>query len=194
MALAVGADGSHLLEPAGRAGTYDVIITGSGGGSLSAQFRWTTPVDGPLPEPEALLAVVTTDRRGRVDSYGVGLEISNLAATPRTSAATVTVTSSDGKVTTLVGERESGNPRRPPRPAVEGSVYWDSPRVEPTRKFEPIPESAVNAIGLPPFRYDVEVVLDGVRHLATARWPDEELPDDQPRVRLQFAPPLPALR
>lgn len=193
VALAVGADGSHLLKPVGRAGTYDVFLNGSGGGQVSAVFRWPTPLDGPLPEPEALLAVVTTDRSGKIRSYGVGLEISNLAATPTVSAATVTVTSSDGKVTTLIGERASGDPRRPPRPAVEGSVYWDSPGVQPTRKNEPIPESAVTAIGSAPFTYDVEVILDGVRHVATARWPDEELPDDQPRVRLQFTPPLPAL-
>lgn len=56
VALAVGADGSHLLKPVGRAGTYDVFLNGSGGGQVSGVFRWPTPVDGPSPEPEALLA------------------------------------------------------------------------------------------------------------------------------------------
>jgi hypothetical protein len=67
-------DGVFLLRPAGYADTYDVTLAGwgDGEGDLYVTFRWTTPTDGPLPEPTARLAVLA-DHDGEVDSYGVEL-------------------------------------------------------------------------------------------------------------------------
>lgn len=80
---------AHRLTVAGRAGVYDVQLFGkgptgrgrTGGGDVIAWVRWTTNTDGPLPEPRAKLGLLAQHDRA-VDSYGVELSISNLAATP----------------------------------------------------------------------------------------------------------------
>jgi hypothetical protein len=77
-----------VLRPAGFASTYDVTLFGRGNGDLFVTFRWTTPTDGPLPVPEARLAVLA-GHDGRVDSYGVELEVINLARTPKRASATI---------------------------------------------------------------------------------------------------------
>ena len=97
--LEVTDDGNFLLRPVGFAGTYDVTLFGGGNGDLFTTFRWTTPTDGPLPEPKARLAVLANQDPG-VGSYGVELEVTNLAHKPRTSSATITVESSDGEALT----------------------------------------------------------------------------------------------
>lgn len=40
---------------------------------------------------------------------------------------------------------------------------------------------------------EVKLDLDGVTHLATARWPDDEDPEISPAVPLRFRPSLPGL-
>lgn len=74
-------DSGFVLRPAGRAGTYDVTLFGRGNGDLFTDFRWTTTTDGPLARPSARLAVLA-DHDGQVDSYGIELELVNLAAPP----------------------------------------------------------------------------------------------------------------
>jgi hypothetical protein len=66
-------DGTFILRPAGLAGTYDVTLFGRGQGDLSVAFKWTTPQDGPLPVPEARLAILS-DSGGSIESYGAELE------------------------------------------------------------------------------------------------------------------------
>lgn len=39
-----------VLRPAGYADEYDVTLFGRRDGNLSVTFRWTTPVQGPLPD------------------------------------------------------------------------------------------------------------------------------------------------
>jgi hypothetical protein len=118
--LEIRGDGTHVLSPAGHAGTYDVTLFGQGDGDLFVTFRWTTPSDGPLPTPEARLAVLA-DHDGRVDSYGVELEVKNLAATPINATATITVRAKDGRAVTF-----DATPA-----AIQclptGTVYWDGP-------------------------------------------------------------------
>jgi hypothetical protein len=46
-------DGEFVLRPAGYAAAYDVTLSGRGNGSLSTTFRWTTPIDGPLPQAQS---------------------------------------------------------------------------------------------------------------------------------------------
>ena len=49
------------------------------------------------------------------------------------------------------------------------------------------------ALGPSPFQYLIRLELDGVVHIATATWPDDQNPENRPNVALQFDPPLPNL-
>ena len=170
------APGRYLLEPAGHADTYDVTLFGRGDGDLFVTFRWTTPSDGPMPVPNARIAVLA-DHDGVVDSYGVELELSDLATTSRDATAEVTVTAANGESLTFTATRAGGC-------MAEGTIYWDGPD-----------RAGLGAatLGPPPFTYLVEVVLDGTRHSASASWPDDQIAGNEPSVSLQFDPPLPAL-
>jgi hypothetical protein len=172
------ADGHFLVRPVGYAGTYDVTLFGRGpGGDLFTTFRWTTPFDGPLPEPTARLAVLA-DHDGGVDSYGVELELANLARTPEQASARVTVRAANGEEVTFDATRSTE------RCWPEGTVYWDGPDAKGL-------EAA--GLGEGPFTYRVEVVLDGARHVAEAEWPADEIRGNEPSVALEFSPRLPAL-
>jgi hypothetical protein len=167
---------NFVLEPAGRAGTYDVTLFGRGNGDLFVTFRWTTPRAGPMPIPNARLAVLAGND-GVVDSYGVELGLYDMARTPAVARAQVTVTSANGRSLTFEPTRLEGCQG-------EGVVLWDGPDA-----------AGRDAAGLgpAPFRYDVVVVLDGVAHRASAWWPADEIDENEPSVRLDFSPPLPAL-
>jgi hypothetical protein len=171
---------THALEPAGLADRYDVMLfgrgQGEGGGDLFVTFRWTTPIDGPMPVPRARLAILA-DHDGVVDSYGVELELAELAATPVEATAEVTVTAANGRAVTFELVRAPGC-------IAEGTIYWDGPD-------QPGLEAAT--LGPAPFTYDAVVTLDGVQHTATATWPDDEIAGNEPSVSLDFTPPLPAL-
>jgi hypothetical protein len=175
--LEPAADGRLLLRPVGHAGTYDVTLFGRGDGDLFTTFRWTTPVDGPLAEPTARLAVLA-DHDGGVDSYGVELELTNLARTPKQASARITVRDADGEEVTFDATRSSE------RCFPEGTVYWDGPDAKGL-------EAA--GLGKGPFTYRVEVVLDGSGHVAEAEWPRDEIEGNEPSVTLEFSPALPGL-
>ena len=173
-------DGAHVLRPAGPAGTYDIDVFGrgpDGSGDLFATVRWTTPVDGVMPTPTASAAVLA-EHDGAVDSYGVELLVDDLAATPEEAAASITVTSSEGRSLTFDAERSTGECGE------EGWLFFNGPA-----------EAGRQAVGLgtAPFTYDVALTLDGVEHTASASWPADELDDYAPSVGLVFSPPLPAL-
>jgi hypothetical protein len=170
-------DGEFVLRPAGYAGTYDVTLFGRGNGSLSTTFRWTTPTSGPLPKPKARLAVLANPD-GDIDSYGVELEVTNLARTPRRASATITVEASSGNAVAFKAKRAGGGC------FPEGTVYWDGPDSKGLAAAE---------LGDPPFTYKVELMLDGERYVASAAWPDDEIPGNEPSVPLYFTPNLPAL-
>jgi hypothetical protein len=175
--LEAAGDGRFLLRPAGYVGAYDVTLFGRGGGSLSTTFRWTTPIDGVLPTPQARLAVVA-DHDGRPDSYGVELEVTNLASTPRQASARITVQAGDGDAVTFNATRSRG------RCLPEGTVYWDGPDEK---------GRAAAALGEGPFTYRVELVFDGARYVATATRPADEIVGNEPSVALHFTPNLPGL-
>lgn len=169
-------EGTFVLEPVGVADTYDVGLFGEGDGSLGVSFRWTTPTDGPLPTPEARLAVLAND--DPVTSYGVELHVSNLASTPSSERAIITVRAANGREITF----EATPTDRDCMP--EGTVYWDGPDADGL---------AAAQLGDPPFTYEVELILDDVRYLATATWPDGEIVGEEPSVSLDFFPALPSL-
>jgi hypothetical protein len=170
-------DGRFLLRPAGYAGTYDVTLFGRGAGDLFTTFRWTTPADGPLPTPEARLAVLAHSAR-RPHSYGVELELTNLVRTPKHASARITVQARDGEAITF------GAKRSDLRCLPEGTVYWDGPDAKGL-------EAA--ALGEGPFDYRVELELDGMRYVAVATWPADEIAGNEPSVALHFTPSLPGL-
>ena len=62
-------------------------------------------------------------------------------------------------------------------------MYWAGPDAKGLEAAE---------LGPPPFTYEVEVILDGVHHVATATWPDDEIVGEEPAVLLEFSPELPA--
>lgn len=171
---------THLLTPALRAGTYDISFfgkgpTASGNGDVIAWVRFTTTADGPLPQPQARLGLLALHDRV-VDSYGVELSISNLAATPAVSSATITATSAEGR--SIAFEATPAN-----APCVVGTVLFRGPNDKGK-------EAA--ALGRAPFAIEVQLFLEGVRYVARANWPDDEDPDEAPYVPLRFVPPLPA--
>jgi hypothetical protein len=171
-------EGRFVLRPAGHAGTYDVTLSGQGErGDLVVVFRWTTPRDGPLPRPEARLAVLA-DHDGRVDSYGIELQLINLATTPEEAAATITVRAETGEAVTFEAARAKG------RCLPEGTAYWDGPDDQGL---------AAAALGEGPFTYEVQLVLDGIRYVASASWPSDQIVGEEPSVPLRFTPDLPAL-
>lgn len=170
------------LPPAGFAGAYDIDLGGRGdGGDVFTAFRWTTLGDGELPIPQASLAVLA-DHDGKVDSYGVEFSVTNLAKTPNKVEATITVTAAGGESLTFEPTLASLAPEG--CQAVEGQLFWDGPADEGL---------AAADLGDGPFTYTVELTLDGVRHTATATWPDDEIPGNEPSVQLTFTPELPAL-
>ena len=171
---------SFVLRPAGPAGTYAVTLFGRGDGDLFVTFEWKTTSDGPLPKPEAQLAVLA-DHDGRIDSYGVELSITNLARSPTSATASITVTAANGNSLSFDAIHRSSGPECP---AVEGSLYWDGPDDQGL---------AAAALGPAPFTYDVLVTLDGIEHSAAAKWPSDQIPGNEPSVALDFTPALPAL-
>lgn len=170
-------EGEFVLRPAGHADTYDVTLFGRGNGDLFTTFRWSTPTDGPLPKPRARLAILA-GHDGSVDSYGVELEVRNLARTPLSASARITVRAEDGDALTFKAKQS----RR--RCFPEGTLYWDGPDDEGLAAAE---------LGDGPFSYDVELILEGKRYVASATWPDDEIKGNEPSVRLDFTPSLPAL-
>jgi hypothetical protein len=170
---------SFRVKPAGPAGTYAVTLFGRGDGDLVVSFEWTTTTDGPLPMPTARLAVLA-EHDGAIDSYGVELDITNMADSPATATATITVTAANGNSLTFDAVPHTSGPKCP---AIEGSLSWDGPDDQGL---------AAATLGPPPFTYDVVVTLDGVEHRATAEWPADQLPDNSPSVALEFTPALPA--
>ncbi|HEV7758325.1 MAG TPA: hypothetical protein VGO78_05030 [Acidimicrobiales bacterium] len=180
--LEANGDGTFVLRPAGYAGTYDVTLFGRGEGDVSVAFRWTTPTDGPLAEPTARLAVLA-DHDGQLDSYGVELEVANLDHTPAAPEALITVRAADGET---LGLSAPGDPDTTCR---AGYLYWSGGPQE-TGMDAVVGKLAGHGS---PYTYRVDLVLDGVHHIATARWPGDQIPGNEPSVALDFEPPLPAL-
>lgn len=180
--VSLGAMGhASSLWPAGPAGTYDVHlhVEGGQGHSASYSFRWTTTRDGVWPAPSASASVLA-DNDGTVTSYGVEVVVENLAVTPRQASATLAVTSAEGRRTAIRPRRvESGEGCSP-----AGSVRFEAPETEA--------QAAITS-GSAPFRYEVLLVLDGQTYRGAASWPDDQLADQHPYVRLHFRPGLPAL-
>ena len=170
-------DGWYVLRPAGHAGSYHVDLFAQGQGDMVARFDWTTPSDGELATAKATLAVIA-DHDGTPDSYGVELMLQNLAETPESAEAQITVTAANGRVLAFDATRAEQDCWP------EGSVLFDGPDAQ---------GKAAADLGGFPFRYDVTVTLDGVTHRASATYPGDVIDGNEPSVSLEFSPPLPAV-
>jgi hypothetical protein len=169
-------EGWWSVHPRGPAGEYRVTLFARGqGGDMAAELRWTTPHDRPLPEPSARLALIA-DHDGRPDSYGLELSVQDLPTTPSQYHATITVTASNGRSLTFEATRS------PEACAGEGAIVFDEP--------DALAKQAAQ-LGDFPFTMRVELTLDGVTYVATATYPDDEIPGQEPAVALAFDPPLP---
>ncbi len=168
----------HRLTPIGRAGDYEITLTGRGPeGDLFVTFRWETFGDGELPVPEASMSVLA-DHDGKVDSYGVDATITGLANSPDEVDATVTVTSAEGATHSIVLNA------LPECTLGAGGIAFKAA----------ISEGLTAAsLGNPPFTYDLDLRLDGIAYRGRATWPDDVDPECRPCVPLEFTPPLPAM-
>lgn len=169
--------GWHELRPVGRAGEYVVQLFPHGTGDMVADFTWQTPVDGPLPKPEARLALIA-DHDGEPDSYGIELALSNLAETPRRAGATIEVTAANGRSLSFDATRAKDGCHP------EGSVYFDGPDAQGKQAA---------SLGDMPFHYEVTLQLDGATYHASADYPADEIEGNEPSVALTFTPSLPRM-
>jgi hypothetical protein len=96
---------------------------------------------------------------------------------PRRAEATIEVVDGTGGTVTLVPRRQRGC-------QPEGTVYW---------LLDDRAAREATTLAGDTFTYRVTVTLDGTEHVATATWPDDVIPDNEPSVALAFAPPLPAM-
>ena len=168
-------DGWWAVRPRGPAGKYLISLFARGvGGDMAADLWWTTPHDRPLA-PSARLGLIA-DHDGRPDSYGLELVVTDLPASPTQYRASITVTASNGRSMTFeaVPATESC--------VGEGAIFFDEPDAEAKQAAQ---------LGDFPFTMTVELTLDGVTHVATATYPDDEIPGQEPSVALEFDPPLP---
>ena len=171
-------DQTFRVDPVGAAGRYRVNLFGRGPeGDVIADFLWTTPADGPTDGPSASVALISGDRDELI-SYGLELGVEDLAFQPREAEAEVTVTAANGRSMTLDADLQDF-----------GGCF-----AEGSLSFRGEDDQARQAarLGPPPFTYRVDLTLDGERHVGTAVWPRDELPDLAPNTTLSFDPPLPA--
>ncbi|MEO6469670.1 MAG: hypothetical protein ABIP21_11260 [Acidimicrobiia bacterium] len=172
-------EGKARVLPRGPAGNYDVdlFVNPPRGGDLSVRFRWTTPKPGPANRPRAQASVLAHST-GSIDSVGVELLVSDLAATPTRAIAAITVTAANGAASRLDLSRIESPC------ADDGSLFFAGSKEA---------GNAAAQLGPQPFTYTVSLTIDGVPYEANARWPDDVDVDCAPCVPLRFTPPLPAV-
>lgn len=169
-------DYTFAVAPAGSPGSYQVDLFGRGPeGDVSSTFRWDTTTTGAFAKPTGYAAVVT-GHDGELDSYGVEVNLDDLATTPHNATAVVTVTAANGE-SKIIGplQQEKGC-------FYAGHLSFSAPNS--------VGQEAA-ALGPAPLTYRVELTFDGANYVGTAVWPRDERPDEAPYTDLTFDPPLP---
>jgi len=177
---------THRLVPIGRAGDYTITLNGrstqaaTNKGDVVTTFRWHTTKDGPNEPPSATVSIVGS-RPGEKLSFAGELSARALGVSTRTGKVTASalITSSTGASLTVDFHPAPGFDCVP-----EGSLAY--------RTVDEV-GAQVAALGPPPLRYDVTLVLGSVVYRGTGSWPGDVVSDCSPCTRLQFNPPLPAL-
>ena len=169
------------IEPVGNPGSWDVDVFGRGPeGDAVTTFRWHTQEAGPFPARARSHLAVLADDDGRLTTYGVELDLGDLATTPTRTSATVTVTATDGGRSTL-----DLGPATDEDCYSAGTVSWRAP--------EKAAREATRLHGTA-FDYRVDLDLDGVRYVGRASWPADSNEDIAPGVPLTWSPALPVYR
>ena len=183
LSVSVRKTGRYTFEiPAvGPPGAYDVELFGNGpSGDAVTTFRWDTTSAGVLPEPHATASVLVEDD-GQLTSWGVSVELHDVANLPDSVTATVVVTSKDGRSVRLGPYRDTI------RCPAAGDVYVLGPERDGQRAAE---------LGDGPWTYRVELELGDREYTGTGVWPDDHnadpFNDDPTPTALTFEPPLPA--
>ncbi len=173
-------DRTFVIEPAGPAGDWDVDVFGRGPtGDVIATFTWSTPEDATLPDQATGTAAVLADHDGELDSYGVEIGVRDLATHPERAEARVTVTGASGRSVTIeTHERDE-------RCWTKGQLWFTASDEQGRRATE---------LGAGPFRYTVELVLDGATYTGVGEWPTGETEEIAPHVPLTWTPELPVYR
>ncbi len=174
-----GEGNEFVIEAAGPPGTYAVDAWAENARlSMSGAFRWTTTVDGPLPNPRAEVSVIT-EHDGALDSYGAELTLHDLATTPERATATVIVTASNGESLTIPLRRRMPNCEAP------GTVTFEASEAAGQK---------ATRLGTAPFEYLIDLRMDGTTYRGTSTWPGDLIPDYRPYTRVHFEPALPPYR
>ena len=184
-ATTTDASGRVTIRPRGPAGINDVTVyvNSPRGDSLAVGFRWTTRTDGPTNVPKSALSVLA-EHSGNIDGYGVDFSISDLASPPKTLAAFLTVTASNGASSSL-----DVTPKPTPCVGPVGS-FPHTDRVKEPLLFRGSTAFGLAAakLGPPPFTYAIELTMDGVQYTAHAEWPKDQEPDSTPYVSMKCSP------
>jgi hypothetical protein len=157
-------------------GTAVLVAAVIGGvAALGSSLRTVTDSpDGGSTAPGGSLSII-----GGSDSEPVGLppelRFRNLATAPADASARITVTAGNGQSYTMY----TTAPERPP--GGEGQLVF--------RGDQSLGDEVVG-LGPPPFRYSVELSLDGGTYRGTGSWPEDQGNDDEHAVELAFDPPL----
>jgi hypothetical protein len=169
-----------MVAPAGAPDRWHVDLFGRGPqGDVIATFQWRTTAPGHMPDAATGLASVLADHDGRLDSYGVGVALTDLEATPAEASAELLVTSAAGDTTTVDLRREEAC-------LGAGTVSFRAP----TGRGVEIAQGGGSA----PFTYEARVELDGTTYVGTGNWPDDVVEGNEPNVALTWEPPLPVYR
>lgn len=169
------------VDPAGLSGEWRVDVFGRApaGGDAVTSVRWTTPVDGTMPEPSASGSLFTDEDGTRVAPYGgPELHLADLAGTPAKAVASWTVTDRAGTSVTLPLHRKEL------RCAADGAVSFQG-RDLSLAELDSLSGASVT--------YTVELSLEGKTYIGTARWPQDETAE-APYTKFTFDPPLPSYR
>lgn len=168
-------DDTYVLGPAGPPATWGVSLVGRGGGEVITGFRWTTTEQGTMPEPQAVLGLIS-EKGGKLGSYGFELGIQDIAAYEDVPTAEVTVVAAGGEALTFEA-------RGRPTCGAAGTVFFNQPKANGHEAAR---------LGKPPFAYTVRLTLNDVVYVGTGIYPDDVVDDWHGYVALTFDPPLPA--
>lgn len=183
--LAATGPTTHRLRPFGPAGDYTVTLhgrstdTATNTGDVATTFRWLTRADGPNEPPSSTMSflAIRPEIKASVGAefHARGLGVSTQAG--EVEAGAVVTAANGASLEVTFG----------PVPGVEcvpdGTVSMRSDGEDGRR---------LTALGPAPYRYDVTLVLHGIRYRGAGSWPRDEIDECSPCTRLRWDPPLPA--
>jgi hypothetical protein len=165
------------LDPAGAAGQYDVSLSGSGPGGLSAtRFLWTTTSNGQIDPPLGTVGLFANSRG--VGSFALEVVIDDLPFQPDTSelssVAEVVVTGANGSQRTL---------RTPLIPqsldCVNGHYFY----------YQGEWDDDFSTLGGSPFDLEITLSIRGTTYIGHANW--RKIKGEASMAPISFTPPLP---